>query len=167
MKRNLNHVVREFLSSGQFIVRNDGVVFSFRNPQGHPIEKPREVKQTTRDGYKTISWKGHALSVHRLVYQAYLGELEDDLEINHIDGNRSNNHFSNLEQITHSENVQHAYRVLGNPPVIGNAKINQIIAEEIRRKHRAGRSYRQLVKEFEVSKTTIAYVIQNKIWKSS
>lgn len=49
-------------------------------------------------------------SVHRLVMKAfYPCENEDDLEINHKDGNKQNNHLDNLEWATRLENMR-AYR---------------------------------------------------------
>lgn len=47
--------------------------------------------------------------IHRLVANAYLDKPEGDVEVNHIDNNFHNNHYSNLEWITHLENVAHFY----------------------------------------------------------
>lgn len=44
-------------------------------------------------------------SVHRTVYKMFKGELVKGFEINHIDGNKSNNNIENLEQITKVENM--------------------------------------------------------------
>ena len=41
-----------------------------------------------------------------------LGNIENsEFEINHIDGNKQNNHYSNLEWCTSAENKQHAVRI--------------------------------------------------------
>lgn len=48
-------------------------------------------------------------TIHRLVAEAFLKKGPEHTEVNHIDGNRWNNHVSNLEWCTHSENVQHSY----------------------------------------------------------
>ena len=50
--------------------------------------------------------------VHRLVAQAFLKDYDENLEVNHKDGNRSNNNINNLEMTTRSENQLHAYKVL-------------------------------------------------------
>lgn len=42
--------------------------------------------------------------VHRLVMLAFIGEPPAGCEVNHIDGNKSNNRLDNLEYITSSEN---------------------------------------------------------------
>lgn len=51
------------------------------------------------------------LFVHRVVYQKFIGDLNPSLDINHIDGNRTNNHRANLEQISRSENLKHSYKL--------------------------------------------------------
>ncbi len=51
-------------------------------------------------------------AVHQLVCKTYKGEPPNDGKIyepNHLDGNKHNNHPSNLEWETHSGNVLHAY----------------------------------------------------------
>lgn len=70
--------------------------------------------QTTKAGYhqiqKTINGKRKTFMVHRLVALAYLGKPDcDSLEVNHIDGDKDNNHFSNLEWTTRLLNMQHAH----------------------------------------------------------
>ncbi len=49
--------------------------------------------------------------IHRLVVEAFLGPIFEGFEPNHIDGNKTNNYISNLELVTHSENIKHAYRL--------------------------------------------------------
>ena len=46
--------------------------------------------------------------IHRLVYQAFKGELEDGLVIDHKNENQSNNKLENLQQITQGENIRKA-----------------------------------------------------------
>ncbi len=53
--------------------------------------------------------KNYTRMVHTLVTQTFLGWRPAGLEVNHKDGNKSNNHLSNLEYVTPSENIRHAW----------------------------------------------------------
>ena len=70
-----------------------------------------------KDGYlkvRLISTDGqrHTYSVHRLVLMNFNPVKNmDTLQVNHIDGNKENNSLSNLEWVTCSENIKHAFKI--------------------------------------------------------
>lgn len=64
------------------------------------------------------------VSVHRFIATAFVpvpARLQDHPkpEVNHKDGNKANNHYTNLEWCTHQENIQHSYDVLGRKAPTG------------------------------------------------
>lgn len=77
-------------------------------------DKPLIMKpKVESNGYLRISLynnkKGHSVSVHKLVAEAFLGRRPDGMQVNHIDGDKTNNKVDNLEYCTCSENIKHAY----------------------------------------------------------
>lgn len=69
------------------------------------------------------------MAVHILVYLVFQGEYDRaEFEINHIDGNKENNHVSNLEVVDHQENVRHAVRNCLKKVKYTEQHIGQIIA---------------------------------------
>lgn len=58
-----------------------------------------------------VDGKRRVTHVHALVASAFLGDRGDGLMVNHKDGDKTNNHISNLEYVTRAENMQHAARI--------------------------------------------------------
>lgn len=65
-------------------------------------------------GYKVVKLynqqrpQGRLCLVHRLVLSTF-SPIHVDKDVNHIDGDKSNNHISNLEWVSKSENTRHAH----------------------------------------------------------
>ncbi len=79
------------------------------------INRGREVKSSPNTwGYLGLflynAGERKRYSVHRLVAKAFVENNEGKEEVNHIDGNKMNNHFTNLEWVTRSENMEHAQK---------------------------------------------------------
>jgi hypothetical protein len=65
-------------------------------------------------GYKRINMFGKTYPVHRLVYMVHIDyNIPDGYVINHIDGDKLNNRYENLEAITEHANARHSVDVLG------------------------------------------------------
>jgi hypothetical protein len=81
---------------------------------------PRKIKagflrsRTNNSGYEevrlTVNGKGYTTFIHRLMAQAFIPNPDCKSEINHINGIKLDNDLSNLEWVTHSENMKHAYK---------------------------------------------------------
>lgn len=76
--------------------------------------KGRILKQKINStGYMQVTVRNQksgdkTLNIHRIVATAFLGGYFDGAEVNHKDGDKTNNDISNLEWVTSSENKTHA-----------------------------------------------------------
>lgn len=93
-----------------YYITDDGRVWS---------EKTKKYLATNLDRYGYVkvrlvspNSKRHTYSIHRLVLENFNPvESMEELQVNHIDGNKLNNHLNNLEWTTPHENVQHAFDI--------------------------------------------------------
>lgn len=75
------------------------------------------LKGSNCNGYLAIRVKGVWYKIHRLVAERYVSNPDGKPEVNHKDGNKTNNHASNLEWCTKSENTKHGFEVLGRQQI--------------------------------------------------
>ena len=134
-----------------------------------------KIKPTQDNGkgykqyYVQINKKRYIQYAHRLVAKYFLSNPDEKTEVNHIDGNKANNHVSNLEWNTKSENMQHA--VLNNLCKIGeesrSAKLSEKTVLAIRRLFRINPNFNKskIAKKLNVRDTTIHKIIKNERWK--
>ena len=90
---------------GQYFVTEDGKVY---NKFGKRLRH-----QITYSGYCVVGLRiggeSKGKTVHRLVAELYIPNPLGKTDVDHIDGNRENNHRSNLRWLNHGENIKHSY----------------------------------------------------------
>jgi hypothetical protein len=128
------------------------------------------------DGYLTVSFRKNGkfdgcVKVHRLVAEAFLDNPENKGTVNHIDGDKTNNHVSNLEWATMSENVKHAIKMglFNNSGVLNKkSKVTEEQVREIRRLREMNPkkyTFRKLGYLFGISSVNAGFIAKRKNWK--
>ncbi len=121
------------------------------------ILKPQKTGRCRR--YLQVSLGGRLVPVHRLVARGFLGDPLHKQEVNHKDGNPSNNLVGNLEWVSHRENILHA-RDTG----LTKTKLNPRKARAIRIWLRLRFMQTKIAKAYRVSPQTINDIKKKGAW---
>lgn len=123
-----------------YMASDDGYIYTTINTRRVKLPNPRMLKhRVSKLGYIVVQLrvcnKNCNRLAHVLVALAFLGDRKG-LEVNHIDGVKSNNHISNLEYVTRSQNVRHALdnglKIPAKGERIARSKLTACVIESIR-----------------------------------
>ncbi len=149
--------------------------YSFYSNKSVKIEgrlmRPHFMKCNGKYTYLTItlskSGKVKTCLVHRLVAIHFLGNNQDLPCINHKDGNKSNNHISNLEWITQQDNIKHSIKnglTKSRGENCHTSKFKEKDILDIRELHKT-LSLNKISKIYKVAPGTISKIVSRKHWK--
>jgi DNA-binding transcriptional regulator YiaG len=125
-------------------------------------------------GYKLVNLyrnsKRRSYRIHRLVAQTFIPNHNNLPEVNHKDGNKSNNFIDNLEWVTSKENSDHKDKILGKCAKGEHhilSKLNNKEVKRIRGLLKEGKLTQQQIAEiYNVSDVTISHIKTGKKYKS-
>lgn len=177
----------KYVNQGELLIEPNGFVWRLkqRGPKSIRGEKgfiggkssvrlcPKRRAEITLNDYLVIrireGGKRYQTPASRLIWQYFKGDIPVGLQINHKDGDKTNNRLENLELTTPLENTRHAIRTgLRNTKGEAHpmAKLKALDVKAIRKMYKSKiYSWRNLAKMFDVSKTQIGYIIKNKSWR--
>lgn len=138
---------------------------NYRDNRKPVFYKGRVIKpQRCSNGYLFVYLYGQRSSrshlIHRLVGLCFVNNNKNKPHINHIDGDKENNHHSNLEWVTRSENQKHRYTHLGQ--VSEKRKLNK---KQVFLIYQSNLTYTELANIFNVTYGTIKFVKNGDTYK--
>lgn len=162
-----------YIKRVESIVRNQQINkenVGYRNVGGKILSQ-----KTKKNGYKEVQLfiepnNGKMCYVHRAVYFAFNPDEDYSLQINHINCDKSDNRLCNLELVTGSENMRHAYSNGRVMPVVkfGEdskvAKLNNESVLEIRKLYAETKAVSKIAKMFGIGKTQVQRIVKRKSW---
>lgn len=142
------------------------------------IVKSRILKpRLNNSGYLRVSLnltgKNKFYFVHRLVAGCFVENILNKEQVNHKDGNKRNNHYSNLEWTTRSENNIHAFKLGLHKPKYyygETSHFHKLTAKDIEYIKSVHKPYnhefgtKALAKKFNVNPQTITDIIHGRTW---
>ena len=158
---------------GLYLVSESGVVKSLWSGRGSRGHEYLLAQIPDSKGYFRVGLTNDELGqkwrrVHILVAQAFVGPRPAGLQLNHRDGNKTNNHWSNLEYVTASENSTHAVKMGLRHALRGSAhkmsKLTEEQVKEIRERYVPGANSKQLAREFGIDQSNVWLIGTREAW---
>lgn len=107
-RRLVREIWKDFLLDEKlYSISSNGRVYGY-------LKEDYIVSRLDKDGYPAVTLGKNKsrkiIRIHRLVATHFVKNNNPDKlnEVNHKDFNRANNHYSNLEWCTHSENIKYS-----------------------------------------------------------
>ena len=153
----------------KFYISEFGTVYNdttHRFSNGHRGIRDYVRIELTDTENKRITRQQHGTLIR--VFNNFPGCL--DLEVNHKNGIHYDNRLSNLELVTHTENMDHAYRTGLNKNYGENHKDSTTTEEQVRGICKClangdTRKYADIGKEFGVSEMVVVQIATGRSWK--
>lgn len=127
-----------------------------------PVDGFIKLNTSIVRGYVKVCIGCKRVSVHRLILQSIHDIENKDLQVNHIDGNKQNNHYSNLEWCTSKENCQHAVksglRVVRQSCVRKDRGLSDDVVIGIKEMIRDGFSSSEIRSKYNIKPNTFHYI---------
>lgn len=143
---------------GRYSISAEGKIFDFKYN--------RVLNGHLNTGYIRVALmqtnnKQRSYYMHVLVAVAFIGDYRSDKTVNHIDGDKLNSDVSNLEWLTHRENMQHAMTtgLLNRKPLYEEDVI------KICELRQSGLSSRKISLELKIHQKTIEGITNGYNWK--
>jgi len=135
--------------------------------------KGRPFIRTNSWGYIQIKYRlpehrrmERAVLAHRVIWESEHGTILGDLQINHLNGVKTDNRLANLELVTPSANLRHAIDSGLKPPGHGGSRLTEEQALEIYRRCWRGERDAQLGKEYGLNRSTVNNIRNGWNWTS-
>lgn len=144
-------------------VRRTNIIFKM------PIKEKIIKTRKDKDGYVICTiYKNNIrkdYKVHRLVAEAFIPNLENKPQVNHINGIKDDNRLENLEWSSPSENINHSYKYGLNKFVGEKSSKSKLTLLQVKNILNDNRSIKELANYYCVSKRTISRIKKNITWK--
>lgn len=155
---------------GIYEIDREGNIYSIPRKNGYGSRLVRKVRKPKLvRGYLQIALSKNGNNiwrpVHRLVAEAFIPNPRICNQVNHINGNKTDNRVENLEWCTQSENQTHAVRTgLRKSERTNTAKLTADQVREIRSLYPTLNS-RELADKFGIKQAQVCKIIKRQSWR--
>jgi hypothetical protein len=158
--------MKQIANYPQYKVDVDGTVISYKGVEPRVL-KPQLVSQSQKkylavglfNEHNRRNTRGEKVPkfhyIHRLVYETYMGQIPEKLEVDHIDENPHNNKLENLRLVTPKQNARTYFRK-------EKGFLYSESRDEMLKDYLTLKNYRLVAEKWGCGLATVSRVIKNK-----
>jgi hypothetical protein len=158
--------MKQIANYPQYKVDVDGTVISYKGVEPRVL-KPQLVSQSQKkylavglfNEHNRRNNRGEKVPkfhyIHRLVYETYMGQIPEKLEVDHIDENPHNNKLENLRLVTPKQNARTYFRK-------EKGFLYSESRDEMLKDYLTLKNYRLVAEKWGCGLATVSRVIKNK-----
>ena len=144
-----------------YMANVNGNIFSIKS---NKYLKP----QLYKNGYTNVdlcnNGKVKKFLIHRIIAETFLPNPKNKSQVNHINGNKSDNRVENLEWVTHSENQKHSIKLgLRSAKGIKNSQV-KLSEKIILNIFNSTEKNKYLALKYNISQATICDIKKGRSW---
>lgn len=150
------------------IMNTDGRYFISDLGRVYSVRSKKYVEPSLVRGYLQAYVRGKRYYIHRLVAEYFCEKIPSKNQVNHKDGCKTNNNWTNLEWVTTSENQLHAIRtglvIKRTGEKASRAKLKESDIFEIKKLY-PSLGQQAIAFRFKISQSQVNNIINNKTWR--
>lgn len=145
-----------------YLITDDGRVWSEK--VGRYLKPMLKKRGYWMVNLSRIGGERWTVGLHRLVAITFVPNPENKPQINHKDGDKNNNHYTNFEWVTAQENHDHArsLNLMAKGEQLGKLTEERVL--DIRARAGTGPTYVEIGQSHGVTKQTVCDIVKRRSW---
>lgn len=162
----------DLVAKGELSVDNKGRVWRhvehYWRTEYRPLATPVRAETLKSPGYLKIDHRNRSIYAHQLVYIVKCGAIPEGYEVNHENGVKTDNRPANLEAMTRTGNMRHAFRTGLNRSFGENNHFAKLSAQDVRQIWHAHYVEHQpqpeIAQRFGTTQSNVSMIVTGRTW---
>lgn len=161
---------KTIIGYSDYLVTSQGEIISVKHGKTIVMKPDLSINGYLQIGLRKPKHKRKKMFVHRLVAEAFIPLIDGKNFVNHKNGIKTDNRAENLEWVTRSENMIHAYSIglcsqSNRISEKSASKLQREDIDKIKSMKNSGLKQREIAPVFGISLSMVGMICRGEAWK--